>query len=288
MPIVDQSIYHRKSGEPLLDGFVLTPGGYRHRSLVHHVPQGHKVRRRKQELQIVHRSSQRIVARHSIAPKNEVNAIIPGLGSGWVTSVSWLNPTGDTISQFATTWTVPPAPSTGDQGQTIFLFNGLQNPTASNLLQPVLQWGASQAGGGAYWSISNWYIDDSGHVTHSDFLQVPSGQVLTGIVALGQESGGLCTYTVGFDGYSYLNLAASGVDPSPLAVEVLESYQIGDCAEYPNTPSTSMSSIFIAADGTAPNVIWTPHNQGVGCKEHSVVTSAANPGGAVELYYSGA
>jgi hypothetical protein len=265
---------------------VLTPGGYRHPSLVHHLPEGHKVRRRKRELQIVHRRTQRIVARYSFAPEAVPDPIIPGLGSGWATSVSWLNPTGTPISQFTTTWTVPPDPAAGDAGQVVYLFNGLQNPEGTNLMQPVLQWGATQLGGGPYWTISNWYIDDSGHAVHSHFLQVPSGDVLTGVIARGPDSGGLCSYTVGFQEYPYLNVPAAGVDPSPLAVEVLESYHIGDCSEYPPTPSTSASSIFIAADGTAPVIGWTPHNSNTGCNEHCTVVGSTNPGGEVEILYS--
>ena len=286
MPIVDQSIYRKSSGKSVPDGLVLTPGGYRHPSLVHLLPRGHKVRRRRQELQIVHRSSQRIVARYSLASQEMQDAIIPGTGSGWATWVSWDNPSGSTISQIATTWTVPPPPASGDVGQVIFLFNGLSNTAGTNLLQPVLQWGATLEGGGPYWTISNWYIDDLGNAVHSEFLPVPPGQVLTGIVSFGQESGGLCSYTIGFEGYSYLDVPASGVDPSPRALEVLESYHVGVCSEYPATPSTSMSSIFIGADGMAPPITWTPHNQTTGCMERTLTTSAANPGGSVEIYYS--
>ena len=282
---VDQAIYRKMRKESIPAGLVLTPGGFRHPSLVHHVPNGHRARRRKQQLQIVHRSSQRIVRRQNLVQNDATEAPIPGLGTGWVTSASWLNPTGVAISQISTTWTVPPAPANGDTGQTVFLFNGLQNPSRSNLLQPVLQWGVSQAGGGGFWSISNWYIDDSGQVCHSDCLQVPPGQVLTGIVALGQESGGLCSYTVGFNGYSFLDLNVGGVDPSPVAVEVLESYNLSGCTDYPATPSTSMSSIFITAGGATPAVDWECQSQSATCGERTTVTSSANPNGEIEISY---
>jgi hypothetical protein len=282
MLTIDQSIFYRKNGEPVPANLVLTPSGYRDPSLVHHVAQGHRVRRRKQQLQIVHRSSQRIIDRHSIA---QVEVPIPSLGTGWVTFASWENPTGTPISQIDTTWTVPLAPAAGNAGQTIFLFNGLQNSEGSNLLQPVLQWGTSQAGGGGYWGISNWYIDDSGNVCHSDLLPVLPGQVLTGIVALGQQSDGQCTYTIGFDGYPQLDLNVSGVDPSAIAVEVLEAYQIGSSDEYPATPSTSMSSIFIAAGGAAPPITWRLPGQVGYYGEQTTIVSSANPSGELEIIY---
>lgn len=282
MAVVDQSVYYRREERAAPADVPLAPGGYRPSRMLHHVPRGHRVRFRKQELQIVHRKSQRIVSRHDVGVSD---APIPGLGSAWVTGASWQNPSGATISQIDTTWTVPPDPAIPNAGQTIFLFNGLQNLAGSNLLQPVLQWGTSKAGGGQYWTISNWYIDDSGHVCYSDCLQVLSGQVITGIVSLGQESNGLCTYTVGFDGYPDLDLSVSNVTPSAVAVEVLEAYQMGNINEYPDAPSTVMSSIFIAAEGNAPHLNWNTQNDHGGFGEHTTIVSSANPNGELEIFY---
>jgi len=82
-------------GKAYPQGSCLRMEGYRNPAMVHRVPEGHWVRRRKREMQIVHRNSQRIIARHCIALGSDP---IPGLGSGWVTYASWDNPTADTIS----------------------------------------------------------------------------------------------------------------------------------------------------------------------------------------------
>ena len=63
------------------------------------------------------------------------------------------------MSRLTTEWTVPPAPAT-QNGQTIFLFPGIQNSTM--IYQPVLQWGPSAAGGGNYWAVASWYVDGQG------------------------------------------------------------------------------------------------------------------------------
>jgi hypothetical protein len=55
-------------------------------------------------------------------------------------------------------WTVPPAPAT-QSGQTIYLFNGMQD-SVPMILQPVLQWGALQVGGGNSWTVASWYGAD--------------------------------------------------------------------------------------------------------------------------------
>ena len=87
------------------------------------------------------------------------------------------------------TWTVPPAPST-DSGQTIFLFNGIQNyGTNYGILQPVLQWGPSAAGGGSYWSIASWYVTSGGDAFHTTLIQVDEGDVLIGLMTFTGQPG---------------------------------------------------------------------------------------------------
>jgi hypothetical protein len=86
----------------------------------------------------------------------------PVLGGGWTIYAYWNNGTGTTISVFKTTWKVPPDPQTTGK-QTIFLFNGIQNYGSNfGILQPVLQWGPSAAGGGQYWSAASWYVTSGG------------------------------------------------------------------------------------------------------------------------------
>jgi hypothetical protein len=55
-----------------------------------------------------------------------------------------LNPGFSLISSFTATWEVPPLPET-DHGQTIFLFNAVQN-YSNTILQPVLQVRGYQSG----------------------------------------------------------------------------------------------------------------------------------------------
>jgi hypothetical protein len=282
MPVINQSVFNRRDQQPVPSDVVLTPGGYRSASLVHHVPRGHHIRHRKHQFQLVHRRTRRIVDRHDVTPSD---APIPGLGSGWITFASWQNPGPEPISQFATDWAVPNEPTAGNAGQTIFLFNALQNAPRTNLLQPVLQWGTSQAGGGPFWSISNWYIDTSGHVWHSESVPVLPGQVVTGIISLGQENNGVFSYVISFEGYPTLDLKVAGIEELICAAETLEAYQIGDCAEYPASSFTAMSNIAIAAGGEAPALTWAIQNNSTRCGEHSIIASSENPGGQVNIVY---
>ena len=90
-------------------------------------------------------------------------AVKAALGSGSIAYAFWSNKTGHPISSFRTTWAVPPVPKTRS-GQTIFLFNGIQNSTM--IYQPVLAWAPSAAGDGDCWSGADWYADGrQGHAS---------------------------------------------------------------------------------------------------------------------------
>ena len=64
------------------------------------------------------------------------------------------------ISYFNTTWLVPPAPATYN-GQLVYLYTGMKPADYGAILQPILQYGVSPAGGGAYWPVANWYVTET-------------------------------------------------------------------------------------------------------------------------------
>jgi hypothetical protein len=129
----------------------------------------------------------------------------PTLQGTWVT---WTNAEWPLISGqnypfdgFYAYWTVPtnPQPPSGDN-PVEFFFNSLTNtqynnsegvgcPSGSMLIQPVLQWGASSAGGGQYWSIASYEVYGcSGSpacqtgctIGHSPIVNVAQGDVIWG------------------------------------------------------------------------------------------------------------
>jgi hypothetical protein len=125
---------------------VLTPLGYRDKANVHKVPRDYDLIRMPDE----HiRMQNRITGHYIDFPKPvATNQIKPSFtDKGWVTFASWLNQWGLPITYFGTDWIVPPPPATYD-GQTIFQFNGIQPLDSTAILQPVLQYGPSAAGGG--------------------------------------------------------------------------------------------------------------------------------------------
>lgn len=273
---------------------VLTPGGYRPRSLVHKVEPGHKLDAAEGRLRTLTASGQ-VVAEHGEIPRRAAGTplmpgnvmrrpgIAPALGSGWIVYADWSNNTGKPVSSFATTWAVPPAPAT-QSGQTIFLFNGIQNSTM--IYQPVLQWGPSAAGGGNYWAVASWYADgQGGHSFYSSLVQVNPGAALVGVMTLTGQSGAAFSYDCKFQGLANTDLPIQNVEQLTWCIETLEAYGVTQCSDYPNTPDTAMTNISLQTGGVSPSLAWAAVNAVTDCGQQAIVVSNANPGGEVDLYY---
>jgi len=213
-------------------------------------------------------------------------AKVPGLAGGWITYAYWNNGTGKPLTSFKTTWRVPPNPLT-QHGQTIFLFNGIQN--SSMIYQPVLQWGPSAAGGGNNWAVASWYADgQTGHSFHTGLTNVGVDQILVGIMTETGSSGGLFSYDCIFQGIANSNLPIQNVQELTWCAETLECYGITVCSDYPAAGRTQMTGIEIVTTGGHPALSWTPDNAATDCGQHTTVVSNNSPGGEVDLYYNNA
>jgi hypothetical protein len=285
------------------DEYVLTPGGRKHRSLVHAIEPGDTVQLRGERLQILKRDRTTIdcgaapfhpkgrpllpAAPLQTSAKRLMAGPTPALADGWITYASWTNNTGTPVSRFATTWTVPPAPTT-DHDQTIFLFNGIQNSTM--IYQPVLQWGRSAAGGGSRWSVASWYADgQTGQSFHSTLVDVQVGDVLTGVMTLtGQNTSGF-SYNCEFTGIANTGLPISNVQELTWCNETLEVYDVTVASDYPNTAMTAMRSIDLRCGSTTPTFLWTVNNAVTDVGQHTTIINERVGGhGEVDLWYRSA
>jgi hypothetical protein len=295
------------------DELVLTPGGYRQASLVHHVPPGSSVSTAGGTLQHLRENGEviadygSVLRRASGRPLHPLNitqhpdvaldlgkpllqgrplpkdSVVPAFGSGWITYASWTNGTGTPVSSFATTWTVPPAPSTSN-GQVVFLFNGIQNSTM--IYQPVLQWGVSAAGGGPNWAIASWYADgQSGHSFHSSLVNVNPGDVLTGVMTLTGRSGSQFNYNCVFTGIAGASLPIAGVEELTWCIETLEAYGITTPSDYPNTFDTAMRGIDLMTGSANPAISWSVTNAVTDTGQHTIVANSSSVSGEVDICY---
>ena len=190
---------------------------------------------------------------------------------------------GTTIKAFSTTWVVPSLPDSLNDGQIIFIFNGLQTADSSSLLQPVLQYGLAGSGGGAYWSVQNYFIPC--YNCSPEFVgtnvRVSPGTTLTGTMTK-TASGSNYNYTSSFVGSQYSsNSLAINNQPYNLeyGVETLETYNLKQYNDLPPDSSVKMTSI--SAGSGNPVTTWTLNNPvttyGMHIKEPS--------NGEIDLYF---
>ena len=175
--------------------------------------------------------------------------------TGWVAYASWYNTGSSPISSFVTTWTVPPAPHTY-HGQTIFLFNSIEPASGNAILQPVLQYGPSAAGGGRYWAVASWYLV-GGQVFHTTPIRVRVGRTLRGVIVLTGHSGNSYNYATYFSNIPGTTLTVNGAAQLVWATETLESYSVTSASDYP-TGSTVFFGINLRTTSGVPFVRWSP------------------------------
>jgi hypothetical protein len=282
---------------------VMTPAGLMPKSRVHFVEPGTELRVYNGHIQKIESASHRLlqdfgeVSITNDPIHNQTSGttldlsragdpgVVPKAVNGWAAYTYWSNTaTTKPITSFTTSWTVPAAPSTKSD-QTIFLFNGMQDgETASSyIIQPVLQWGESAAGGGSYWAITNWYVS-SASAFYGTLETVTAGTKLTGVMTETGASGSDYNYSSVFTGYpAACNITVSAVPEAYWAAETLEVYSVKKAAQYPDATSMAFSSIQILQGTTNATIKWTAATGVTTALPKAVVNSDASPNGEVTI-----
>jgi hypothetical protein len=281
---------------------VVTPGGYRPSEMVFKIGADLRLRILTGRLQGVD-ASDSPVADYGSVPRDGGNpALSPGyalppgedtpegsepeppLGHGWMSFAHWTNEGTEPISSFRATWTVPPEPVTRS-GQTLFLFLAMQDSIPMTLL-PALQWGASAAGGGDYWSVASWYIGGTtGAVFHGESVPVNVGDELTGFIRLANRQRAHCDYRCGFEGLAAADLPVFHVRELSRCGEIFAAYGVRKCTDFPDESAIGFRDIEIASGFRHPALAWKPVSAITDCGQHVVVLSDANPGGEVDVHF---
>ncbi|KAF7368593.1 hypothetical protein MVEN_00183100 [Mycena venus] len=219
----------------------LVPGGYRAKTNIHTIPAGGSLAHVGKGIHILDASGTVVHVATRTPNSNSVSAIDSSpphtrslLSSGWISYVGWLNPAPPHISSFTTTWTVPPVPKT-DRGQTVFLFNSLLPSASSSINNRCCRWyGPSDAGGGSFWSVATWYIDNDDNAFFTPPIPTTPGETLDGIITLTSTNGSSLNYNSQFTNIPGTSLKVTSVPkPFSFATEMLEAYNIVDITDYP-------------------------------------------------------
>jgi len=247
--------------------YVLTPFGYRHKDCVVGVDSGSSVIETAEGITVTNGAGSYKIDK---CPQPGTYSALP---SGWAVYEMYQSTQG--VTSYNGTWVTPGTPK-AQQTQTLFTFTGLQNAFLENgqpadsisIIQPVLQWGVSAAGGGQYWSLASWYVGNQGTVVYSTIQQVANGAQIMGTMVMNANN----TWTI---------TAASGsittsINVSPGASELyafvtLEVYSVVKCGDYP-TGTIPYTNLMIDIAGKPSTPSWTP-TVTPGCNENVATSS---------------
>jgi hypothetical protein len=262
---------------------VLTPFGYRDRANVHLIFPGYELNRMADQ----HiRMQNPKTGEHIDFPKPEsVNQKrVPFTDNGWITYASWYNNHRRAVSYFSTDWYVPSAPASY-AGQTIFQFNSIEPASFDSIIQPVLQYGQSAAGGGNYWCVASWFVTGN-QAYFTTPVQVNVGTFLGGQITLNSKSNGLYTYTSDFYGINGTSLTIYNIPQLVWCTETLEVYGVSQCAEFPNMAYSEMFGIYIyLRNGTNPTMNWSVTNAQPYCGTQTTIVNDGSVNGTVYIYF---
>jgi hypothetical protein len=260
---------------------VLTPFGYRDAANVHFVPQGFSLTTMPDGH--IRMENPKTGAHVDFPVPDVTESRVPFTDNGWITYASWLNRTGSPVKSFTTTWTVPPAPATYD-GQTLFQFNSIEPNSGTAILQPVLQYGPSAAGGGKDWAVASWYVTGN-QAFYSSLVTVSAGQSLTGVITYVGKTNKKFDYTCEFTGISGTNFSMNQIAQLTWCTETLEVYGVDLCTEFPNTAYSQMSKINVRTVKGTPSLTWGATDAATSCGVQTTIVTQGATNAAVNIYY---
>ena len=195
--------------------------------------------------------------------------------NGWIEAAWWHSP--HWMKHLAGNFVVPPAPS-NKGSQTIFFFPSFEPAAGTAIIQPVLQWGPSAAGGGKYWAIASWYVGPK-RTVHGPLKRVSVGDRLGGTVTGSAcTSAGRCTWTITTHDSTHAATSTIKLKTGEVFTEVqggvLEAYRVDHCNKYPSNGVEAFFNLsFTNGQGHAVSPAFQKMFWHTTCRESQVVSA---------------
>lgn len=274
------------------DEIVNTPFGKALKSKIHYVPNNYHLNTKNGQVQIVKTKSGSVVDVYGNLNRTNSSFESNSYKDGWNTYAVYLTSQVDKPpTYFSAKWIVPPPPKESDQ--LLYFFNAfmgmdfLENGNHfDHIIQPVLQWGVSPAGGGKYWAICNWYVNDQEYF-HDSIIAVNPGTQLQGILKQTSTINNRFSYNSSFSGYP-TGLQIDNLPQVLLTYIALESYKAERSDEYPANGKIKFFDIQIETDVKNPDIHWDLYKDEKSPSVLGQFTKVINPssdGGEIEIYF---
>lgn len=228
--------------------FVVTPFGYFHPSCVSHLAKGDVLR---QDESVIQRANgtyeniQQCAYPHfeadgtkvvgDVQPAGDGKSEPPYIGHSWIEYAS--THTSYNYGEIYSAWNVPEMPNSND-GQTVYLFNGLEQYSGDvTIVQPVLGWNSDY---GSAWGIASWNCCKKGTVQESSPEPVNPGDQIEGFVynncSAGTKKCGSWDITIrDVQNGNFTTLSTSNFSQTFNWAfgGVVEVYALSQCSDYP-------------------------------------------------------
>ncbi|GEM_PF-5803288 len=280
------------------DEIVYTPFGPALKSRIHSIDKGHHLKVQNGTVQIIQTKTNVIVQVIDISSydnryKKTNNLVSNGQNNlssdpmdGWISfangSVQGDNPRP--VTHYSVSYVVPSPPKLKSD-QLIYLFSGMQNPDSVGVIvQPVLQWGVSPAGGGRYWAICNWCVTNTEVFFHDSLIKVNSGARLRGVIESTQVTESSYNYVSTFKDYP----SELQINNLPLLNELyiaLETYSITSCDEFPYDEKIRFTDIEVLTDDLYPKLSWFTDSKNPLCKQTTMIVNGNSYSGQIDIYF---
>jgi len=283
---------------------VSTPGGLRPQSKIFHVPDGASLHHTSDTVRIISATGETLHTNQleknsgivhpsfvgEVLTPSRTAAAARALETGYVAYTYFTNNSdSNPIVSFTTSWTVPPVPKT-NHNQLLYLFSALTPASNDAILQPVLQYGTSGAGGGNYWATASWYLIGSS-TYHSTLVPVQPGQVVggnlamkAGVVPTTASATQSFTYTANFTHSPYASISATTTEMLNWAWAAFEIYSASSTSDLP-TGKTSFSNITMTNfNGQSTPLNWLTRNDPTDGLSAQVMANGT-PKGQVDIVF---
>jgi len=248
--------------------YVRVPGGKLfHKECVHRVPNGGHVEVDSQKNTKITADGETTV--HPPCPHPVIKE--PLHGPAWKAWTEFNNT--KPITKLTTQWGIPPPPPSYS-GQILYYWNGIEPADNSAVLQPVLQYGDTPAGGGQYWAVASWYVS-AVTATFSEPATCVGAASVIGDLAI--DSSGQWTITsICGSKKTTLTYTPPDKDYTWAYPCVLEAYSVENCAtQYPTSNSLAFNNIMLWVENQQVSPTWKPQTKNNSCNEHATVTSTS-------------
>ncbi|KAH3756183.1 hypothetical protein Pelo_12034 [Pelomyxa schiedti] len=205
-------------------------------------------------------------------------------GSAWTAWSEYLVPT--TFTNFTSDWVVPPNPAKATAAEILYLWNGVEPEDNSAVLQPVLQWGTTPAGGklhffpdflltsstgGQYWALACWYVSSLHGTVTSKLFKTTAGNTIRGVMADNSGTWDVIGTDLQTGSTESIHYTPTGWKGNNWVYEVLEAYYT-KCNGYPAEPC-SFTNIALVPETP---ISWAAQTQNPTCGEYAEIVSEEN------------